>query len=116
MTAGLDIGQFNQETEKSMALSDSHSFRFRLMVGTFIMLGLETVGTSLAKPIQHGTSAETSCEVVSVGQWLCTIDGIKYYCDTKTNPDPKKNCMPAKTNPSGPKSSFNQGEIKQQGK
>jgi hypothetical protein len=42
----------------------------------------------------NGGPGEVTCEVVSVGQWYCTLDGKGYYCDTK-NPDPKnmnKNC------------------------
>ena len=29
---------------------------------------------------------------MSIGNYLCKIDGKCYYCDTKTNPDMNKNC------------------------
>jgi hypothetical protein len=32
---------------------------------------------------------------VSTGAYLCKIDGACYLCDTKTNPDPNKNCIPS---------------------
>ena len=71
--------------------------------GTFFVSALCFTSTSVAVPRQQGTSAETTCEVVSVGQWYCTIDGKGYYCDTNNNPDKNKNCRPERTAPTGPK-------------
>lgn len=91
-----------------------HGFRQSrsgLMIVAVVTLSLSMVAVSSAAPIRQGTNAETTCEVVSVGQWYCTIDGKGYYCDTKTNPDPNKNCRPARVAPSGPKGAINQGTL-----
>lgn len=90
----------------------SHLSRSGIMVVVVVALSLSMVAASSAAPIRQGTNAETTCEVVSVGQWYCTIDGKGYYCDTKTNPDPNKNCRPARVAPSGPKGA--QGMLKNQ--
>lgn len=87
----------------------SHRLRSGLMIMAVVTLSLGGILPSSAAPIRQGTNAETTCEVVSVGQWYCTIDGKGYYCDTKTNPDPNKNCRPARVAPSGPKGAINQG-------
>jgi len=67
------------------------------------LVALVNLSVSTAAPRQQGTNADTTCEVVSVGQWYCTIDGKGYYCDTDKNPDPNKNCRPARTAPSRPR-------------
>lgn len=92
-----------------MKLHGSHQSRNGLMIVAIVTLNLSMVSPSSAAPIRQGNSADASCEVVSVGQWYCTIDGKGYYCDTKTNPDPNKNCRPARMAPSGPKGALNQG-------
>ena len=92
-----------------MNFHGSHQSRTGLMIAAVVTLSLSMVALSSAAPIRQGTNAESTCEVVSVGQWYCTIDGKGYYCDTKTNPDPNKNCRPSRMAPSGPKGAINQG-------
>ncbi|GKS57221.1 hypothetical protein YTPLAS18_07480 [Nitrospira sp.] len=86
--------------------------KFGFIPVVLVTLGLSMDPVAFSAPIQHGTNAETTCEVVSAGQYYCTIDGKGYYCDTKTNPDPNKNCRPAKMVPSGPKGTIDQGTLK----
>jgi hypothetical protein len=60
-------------------------------------------GSANAMQNNHGGANDTTCEVVSVGNWYCTIDGKGYYCTTPKNPDKNKDCMPAiKRKPVGP--------------
>jgi hypothetical protein len=77
--------------------------RRRLAVTALLLLAVTNSAVTSAAPRQKGTNAETTCEVVSLGQWYCTIDGKGYYCDTNDKPDKNKNCRPARTAPSGPK-------------
>jgi hypothetical protein len=72
-------------------------------VSAMIALMLTHLSIGIAAPRRQGPNAETTCEVVSVGQWYCTIDGKGYYCDTNKNPDKNKNCRPARTVPTRPK-------------
>jgi hypothetical protein len=46
--------------------------------------------------------SESSCEVVSVGQWYCTIGGKGYYCTSPNPKDVNKECRAALTMPGGP--------------
>lgn len=76
-----------------MNFNDSHRFQFNLMAFAVVALTLAMVPLGLAAPIRQGTNvAEGQCETVSAGQYFCKINGKCYYCDTKTNPDPNKNC------------------------
>ncbi len=77
-----------------------------------IFLSMVDVGAAASR--QQGGSADTSCEVVSVGQWYCTIDGKGYYCDTNSNPDKNKNCRPARIVPGGPRGALNPGMLRNQ--
>ena len=43
----------------------------------------------------NGASIDSNCEVVSVGNSYCTIDGKGYYCTTGTSPDKGKDCVAA---------------------
>jgi hypothetical protein len=45
--------------------------------------------------INQNGDGDTSCEVVSVGTFYCTIDGKGYYCTTDSNPDKDKDCVAA---------------------
>lgn len=63
---------------------------------TFILaFTLTHFSIGMAAPRQQRFSTETTCEVVSIGQWYCTIDGKGYYCDTNKNTN--KNCRTANT-------------------
>ncbi|MEO8325323.1 MAG: hypothetical protein ABI618_05700, partial [Nitrospirota bacterium] len=64
-----------------MNLHDSHRLRSGFTIVAVLTLSLSMVALSSAAPIRQGTTAESTCEVVSVGQWYCTIDGKGYYCD-----------------------------------
>jgi hypothetical protein len=66
-----------------------------MSVGGLLIGGVlvSLAGVVLAAPRQQSTNVEEGkCEVVSVGQYFCKIDGKCYYCDTGTNPDKNKNC------------------------
>ncbi len=71
-------------------------FRIFFLLSVFLGLVIAIPTVGLAAPRQQGTNAETTCEVVSVGQYYCKINDKCYYCDTKTNPDPNKNCRETK--------------------
>lgn len=76
-----------------MNLNGSHRFRFNLMAFAVVALIFAMVPLGEAAPIRQSTNIEEGkCETVSVGQYFCKINGKCYYCDTKTNPDPNKNC------------------------
>ena len=68
-----------------------------LAIATLVPTGLGATA-NIAHAVQNngGSASETTCEVVSVGNWYCTIDGKGYYCTTPKNPDKNKDCMPAK--------------------
>jgi hypothetical protein len=71
----------------------SNRFRSSLLAFAAGTLALTFASIGEAAPIQQGTNIEEGkCETVSVGQYFCKINGKCYYCDTKTNPDPNKNC------------------------
>lgn len=66
---------------------------FNISLSLLLGLVVAIPSISLAAPRQQGVGIKDGeCEVVSVGQYLCKIDGKCYYCDTKTNPDKNKNC------------------------
>lgn len=68
-------------------------FRSSLLAFAAGTMALTVASIAEAAPIQQGTNIEEGkCETVSVGQYFCKINGKCYYCDTKTNPDPNKNC------------------------
>jgi len=49
--------------------------------------------TGIAAQRQQSTNvAEGKCEVVSVGNYFCKVDGKCYYCTKGEKPDPKKDC------------------------
>lgn len=52
-------------------------------------------GTAGAASNGNGASIDANCEVVSVGNFYCTIDGKGYYCITGTSPDKNKDCIAA---------------------
>lgn len=71
----------------------SNRFRSSLIAFAVGTLAVTMPVLGEAAPIQQGTNIEEGkCETVSVGQYFCKINGKCYYCDTKTNPDPNKNC------------------------
>jgi hypothetical protein len=76
-----------------MSQNGSSRFRSSLLAFAAGTLALTLASIGEAAPIQQGTNIEEGkCETVSVGQYFCKINGKCYYCDTKTNPDPNKNC------------------------
>ena len=97
-----------------MSLRRSHSVPYSLIAISVLALDWGIASTGNAAPIRQGTGADATCEVVSVGQWYCTIDGKGYYCDTNNNPDKNKNCRPARIAPTGPKGNLNQGMLRNQ--
>lgn len=97
-----------------MRAPDSTRYRVVVTLAVLLILGLSPGPLIQAAPIRQGTSADASCEVVSIGQWYCTIDGKGYYCDTNNNPDKNKNCRPARLAPTGPKGNLNQGMLRNQ--
>lgn len=75
---------------------DAHRTAACIVTVVILTVGLSIATVGEAAPIRQGTNAEATCETVSVGQYYCKIDGKCYYCDTKTNPDPNKNCRSTK--------------------
>ena len=66
-------------------------------ISTIGLAAALAAGSAHATQNNNGGSADgTTCEVVSVGNWYCTIDGKGYYCTKKDNPDKNKDCMPAR--------------------
>lgn len=82
----------------------SNSKLYVLAAAAALALPLAFAGTPVgAVQKSNGSAGETTCEVVSVGNWYCTIDGKGYYCTTPTNPDKNKDCIAAKTTKGGNK-------------
>lgn len=53
----------------------------------------EESGDVQERAIKQGANVEEGkCEVVSVGNYYCKINGKCYYCTKETNPDPNKDC------------------------
>jgi hypothetical protein len=48
---------------------------------------------AVAAPRQQGTNVkEGECELVSVGNYYCKVNGKCYYCTKSDKPDPNKDC------------------------
>ena len=71
-------------------------------VRTFALLAVTASAAAIALALTAGSAGavqkggglgETTCKVVSVGQWYCTIDGKGYYCDS-SNPTGTQGCIP----------------------
>lgn len=59
-----------------------------------LLTAFSAITTSLvhAAPRQSAGVEEGKCEVVSVGNYYCKVNGKCYYCTKDTNPDPNKDC------------------------
>ncbi len=56
-----------------------------------ILVTLSTAGHAAQRQQGMGIN-DGECEVVSVGNYYCKVNGKCYYCTKKDNPDPNKDC------------------------
>ena len=99
-----------------MALKSTSLLGIMALSATMTLFALPLEVGQVRAAINNGGGAgiDSNCEVVSVGNYYCTIDGKGYYCTTGTSPDKNKDCVAAAktTKPRFPIGAVNPGGIK----